>query len=107
MVVGVDLGGYSIEPEAYAREFATLIEAGLSPMSAIKAGTSVAAEMLRWDDRIGSIKPGMLADIIAVDGNPLEDIAALEFPTFVMIGGKSFAHPRLLGCLGHVWVLLS
>ena len=93
VVVGVDLGGYSIEPEAYAREFATLIEAGLSPMSAIKAGTSVAAEMLRWDDRIGSIKPGMLADIIAVQGNPLEDIAALEFPTFVMIGGKIVRTP--------------
>ncbi|HIK68879.1 MAG TPA: amidohydrolase family protein [Pseudomonadales bacterium] len=95
VVVGVDLGGYSIEPHVYAREFATLVEAGLSPMDAIRAGTSVAAEMLRWDDRIGSIKTGMLADIIAVSGNPLSDISTLEKPQFVMLGGKIIRRPEL------------
>jgi imidazolonepropionase-like amidohydrolase len=95
VVVGVDLGGYAIEPHVYAREFATLVEAGLSPMDAIRAGTSVAAEMLRWDDRIGSIKTGMLADIIAVSGNPLSNIATLEKPQFVMLGGKIIRRPEL------------
>ena len=93
IVVGVDLGGYNIEPHVYAREFATLIEAGLSPMEAIKAGTSIAAEMLRWEDRVGSIRSGMLADIIAVSGDPLEDISVLENPSFVMIGGVLVRSP--------------
>ena len=93
IVVGVDLGGYNIEPEAYAREFAALAEAGLSPMAAIQAGTSVAADMLRWSDRVGRIKAGLLADIIAVPGNPLEDLSALESPAFVMKDGKIIKYP--------------
>ena len=93
IVVGVDLGGYNIEPAAYAREFAALAEAGLSPMAAIQAGTSVAADMLRWSDRVGRIKAGLLADIIAVPGNPLEDLSALESPAFVMKDGKIIKYP--------------
>jgi imidazolonepropionase-like amidohydrolase len=94
IVVGVDLGGYAIDPQVYAREFAALVEAGLSPMEAIRAGTSVAAEMLRWDDQVGSIKEGKLADIIAVSGNPLNDISTLEKPLFVMLGGKIIRRPE-------------
>jgi imidazolonepropionase-like amidohydrolase len=71
-----------------AWEFATLVEAGLSPMDAIKAGTSVGAELLQWDDQIGSIEVDKLADIIAVPGNPLLDISALERPVFVMKNGQ-------------------
>ena len=56
-------------------------------MAAIKAGTIVGAELLQWDDRIGSIEVGKLADIIAVEGNPLETISALENPVFVMKDG--------------------
>jgi imidazolonepropionase-like amidohydrolase len=88
VVVGVDLGGYNIEPEAYAREFAALIEAGLSPMAAIQAGTSVSADLLQWSDRVGRIQSGLFADLIAVPGNPLEDITVLEAPSFVMMSGK-------------------
>lgn len=95
IVVGVDLGGYAIEPHVYAREFAALVEAGLSPMQAIKAGTSVAAEMLQWNARIGTLEEGKLADIIAVPGNPLEDISVLERPQFVMLGGKVVRRPEL------------
>ncbi len=87
IVVGVDLGGYNIPPHVYAREFATLIEAGLSPMASLKAGTSVAADLLGWGDRVGRIKSGHLADLIAIPGNPLEDISALEQPAFVMKDG--------------------
>jgi imidazolonepropionase-like amidohydrolase len=57
-------------------------------MDAIKAGTSVGAELLQWDDMLGSLEPNKLADIIAVPGNPLEDISALESPSFVMKDGK-------------------
>jgi imidazolonepropionase-like amidohydrolase len=88
IAVGSDLCGYAIEPHVCAREFATLVEAGLSPMDAIKAGTSVGAELLQWDDQIGSIEVDKLADIIAVPGNPLVDISALEKPVFVMKNGQ-------------------
>ena len=88
IAVGSDLCGYAIEPHVCAREFATLVEAGLSPMDAIKAGTSVGAELLQWDDQIGSIEVDKLADIIAVPENPLVDISALEKPVFVMKNGQ-------------------
>ena len=88
IAVGSDLCGPMIESSICAREFATLIEAGMSPMDAIKAGTSVGAELLQWEDRIGSIEVGKLADIIAVPGNPLENISALEQPLFVMKNGQ-------------------
>lgn len=88
IAVGSDLCGSAVESHACAREFATLIEAGLSPMDAIKAGTSVGAELLQWDDQIGSIEVDKLADIIAVPGNPLVDISALEKPVFVMKNGQ-------------------
>jgi imidazolonepropionase-like amidohydrolase len=88
IAVGSDLCGYAVEPHVCAREFATLVEAGLSPMDAIKAGTSVGAELLQWDDQIGSIEVDKLADIIAVPGNPLLDVSALERPVFVMKNGQ-------------------
>ena len=88
IAVGSDLCGYEVASHVCAREFDTLIEAGLSPMDAIKAGTSIGAELLKWDDMLGSLEPNKLADIIAVPGNPLEDISALESPSFVMKDGK-------------------
>ena len=87
IAVGSDLCGYAVPSHVCAREFATLIEAGLSPMDAIKAGTIVGAELLQWDDKLGSIEVNKLADIIAVSGNPLEDISTLEKPVFVMKDG--------------------
>ena len=94
VAVGVDLGGYAVDPTVFAREFAVLVEAGLTPMEAIQAGTRVGAELLGWDDRIGTLEAGKLADIIAVSGNPLEDMAALERVEFVMIGGETVKSPR-------------
>lgn len=87
IAVGLDLGGYNTEPHHFVREFAVLVEAGLSPMQAIQAGTRVAAELLMWD-KLGTIEAGKLADIIAVAGNPVEDIRALENVGFVMMNGK-------------------
>jgi imidazolonepropionase-like amidohydrolase len=102
IAVGLDLGGYNIDPVHFVGEFAVLIEAGLTPMEAIQAGTRVAAELLMWDD-LGTIGEGQLADVIAVSGNPLEDIGALENVGFVMIDGKIVrrpgSKPRLAGVL--------
>ena len=88
VVVGSDLGGYNIDPRAYAREIAVLTEAGLSPMAAIKAATSVAADMLQWSGQVGSVQAWRWADLIAVSGNPLTDLSLLENPAFVMKGGE-------------------
>jgi imidazolonepropionase-like amidohydrolase len=85
--VGLDLGGYNIDPRLFIGEYPVLIEAGMSPMEAIKAGTSVAAELLMWDN-LGTLKEGQLADIIAVSGNPLDDIHQLENVGFVMKNGE-------------------
>jgi imidazolonepropionase-like amidohydrolase len=93
IVVGLDLGSYNVEPSLYAREFAVFVEAGIPPMAAIQSGTRVAAELMRWDDRLGTIERGKLADIIAVPGNPLTDISALERVSMVMIGGKLLKRP--------------
>ena len=69
-------------------EFTLLVEwGGLTPMQAILAGTSNAAKLLGWDDRIGTLAAGKLADIVAVPGNPLTDIRLMEKPSFVMKNG--------------------
>jgi imidazolonepropionase-like amidohydrolase len=71
------------------REFQAMVDAGLSPTRALKAGTSVAAQLLARDD-IGVLKPGACADIVAMPGNPLDDIAATARVDFVMRGGDVY-----------------
>jgi imidazolonepropionase-like amidohydrolase len=71
-----------------AAEFPYLVKYGMSPSQAIQAATTVAAEMMGWQDRIGSLEKGKFADIIAVSGDPLQDIAELEKVKFVMKGGQ-------------------
>jgi imidazolonepropionase-like amidohydrolase len=70
-----------------ARQFAYQVRCGQSPLEAIRSATIHAAELIRWDDQVGRIEPGYLADIIAVNGNPLQDIRLLEHPGFVMKDG--------------------
>jgi imidazolonepropionase-like amidohydrolase len=70
-----------------ARELRSLVEVGLSPLEALRAATIGAAELLGWSDRVGLLEPGFLADAVAVRGNPLEDVGALEQVGFVMKGG--------------------
>jgi imidazolonepropionase-like amidohydrolase len=62
-------------------------------MEAIQAGTRVGAELLRWDDRLGTVQAGKLADLVAVSGNPLDDMRALEKVEFVMVGGRVVKAP--------------
>src|SRR6266699_1688228 len=70
-----------------AREFAVMAKLGLTPLQAIQAATVNAADLLGWSDKIGGIDPGKWADIIAVDGDPVQDVTALEHVKFVMKGG--------------------
>ena len=88
VVTGVDLGGYDYDPTVYVRELAVLMEAGMTAMEAIKASTSVPAEMLLQSEHIGAIEVGRQADIIAVANNPLDDISELEKVKFVMANGQ-------------------
>jgi imidazolonepropionase-like amidohydrolase len=74
-----------------AKELVALVERGMSPLGAVQAATIRGAELLGVDDR-GVIKPGLLADIIAVPGNPLDDIALTLDVRFVMKGGKVYKH---------------
>ena len=76
-----------------AREFALMVECGMSPMKAIQSATLTAAQLLRIDDRLGTIEPNKLADIVAVKGNPLDDIKLLQHVAFVMKGGVTFKGP--------------
>ena len=85
---GTDVGGYAWT-EPMARELGYMVRYGMTPMQAIESATRVAAELLGRDD-LGTAEPGKLADLIAVSGDPLKDVAALEKVDFVMKGGVVF-----------------
>jgi imidazolonepropionase-like amidohydrolase len=72
-------------------------EAGQKPLDAITSATSLAAESMQLGDSIGTIAPGKLADLMAVSGNPLEDITAMRRPVFVMKGGRVYRNERVTG----------
>jgi len=71
-----------------ADEFGMMVESGMTEMAAIRSATVVAAELLEMSDTLGTIEPGKIADIIAVDANPLDDITVLENVSVVIQGGK-------------------
>ena len=72
------------------KQFAFMVKYGMTPMQAIQAATSNAADLLGHSSEFGSIKPGKYADIIAVAGDPLADISLLENVKFVMKDGKIY-----------------
>jgi imidazolonepropionase-like amidohydrolase len=76
-----------------ARELELMVEFGMKPVEALQAATSLAAKVLHLDDRLGTIKPGVLADLIAVEGNALERILALRKVLLVMKGGVLYREP--------------
>ena len=89
IVFGTDMGGIPWT-EPIAQEFSRMVEFGMPPMDAIQSATSRAAVMLDMKGKIGVVAPGAFADIMAVSGDPLHDIKALENVQFVMKDGKVF-----------------
>jgi len=83
--MGSDVGPFPHGTQAH--EFVLMVKYGMSPLAAIQAGTLHGARLLGWEGQIGTLQAGYLADVIAVEGNPLEDIGALEKVSFVMKGG--------------------
>jgi imidazolonepropionase-like amidohydrolase len=71
-----------------ARQLAYQVRLGQTPLDAIRSATLWAAELLRWDDRIGAVAPGLYADLVAVAGDPTDDVSLLEHVCFVMKSGE-------------------
>jgi imidazolonepropionase-like amidohydrolase len=88
---GSDVGPFPHGTQA--REFELLVKYGMSPLAAVQAGTVNGAKLLGWEGRIGALKKGYYADIIAVPGNPLQDITVLEKVAFVMKAGLVYRAP--------------
>ncbi len=82
---GTDAGVYPHGQNA--RQFAYMVRHGMTPLQAIRAATTVAAELLRREADVGAVAPGRYADLIAVKGDPLTDIRVLEHVALVMKGG--------------------
>ena len=85
MAVGSDVGPFPHGTQA--REFNLMVKYGMTPLAVLQADLLNGAKLLGWQDQIGVLKPGYLADIIAVSGDPLADIGALQKVSFVMKGG--------------------
>ena len=81
-------GSPAVEHGQQAREFAMQIQYGMTPAQALRTATIVNAEMMGWQDRIGTVEKGKFADLIAVSGNPLDDISEMLRVKFVMKGGE-------------------
>ena len=71
-------------------EVVLMVKYGMTPAAALQADLINGAKLLEWEGQIGQLKSGYLADVIAVSGNPLEDVSALEHVDFVMKGGTVF-----------------
>jgi imidazolonepropionase-like amidohydrolase len=88
--VGSDVGPFPHGTQA--RELELMVQYGMKPLAVLQADMINGAKLLGWQGQIGELKPGYFADIIAVPGNPLEDITAVEHVNFVMKGGVVVRH---------------
>ena len=86
LAFGTDSGVY---PHGLnARQLAWYVRCGLPPLAAIRTATLWAAQLMGWEDRVGSLQPGRWADLVAVPGDPLSDVTVLERPVVVLMGGR-------------------
>ena len=90
---GTDAGGFAWT-ESQAKEFGYMVRYGMSPMQAIQSATTVGAALLGESGNLGEVAAGRFADLVAVDGDPLQDVARLEHVRFVMKGGQVFKNER-------------
>jgi imidazolonepropionase-like amidohydrolase len=90
IALGTDAGGFDWKKLNQAKEFDYYVQFGMTPMQSIRTGTAVAAELLGWGDKLGTIEAGKWADLVAVSGDPLQDITELQKVKFVMKSGEIF-----------------
>jgi imidazolonepropionase-like amidohydrolase len=88
MAVGSDVGPFPHGTQA--REFVLMVKYGMTPLAAVQAGTLNGARLLGWQDQIGVLRIGYMADIVAVPGDPVQDIGVLQNVAFVMKGGTIY-----------------
>ena len=92
IVFGTDSGVY---PHGLnGKQFASYVRLGMAPIDAIRSATVVAAECLGWADRVGTLAVGRFADLVAVEGDPLDDVTVLERPVVVARDGVVVADRR-------------
>jgi imidazolonepropionase-like amidohydrolase len=91
IVNGSDMGVFA--HGGGARELELLVDYGMKPTLALRAATATAARALHLEDRLGAVKPGMVADLIAVEGDPTQDIKALRRVKLVMKNGELYCDP--------------
>jgi len=96
MAFGTDAGVWPYGTSG--KQFAYMVKYGMTPMQAIQAATSSAADLLGHSKEVGSIKPGKFADLVAVSRDPLQDISVLENVEFVMKDGVVYKHPKSDAC---------
>jgi imidazolonepropionase-like amidohydrolase len=85
MAVGSDVGPFPHGTQA--REFVLMVKFGMPPLAVLQADLINGAKLLGWDGQIGALEPGYMADVVAVPGDPLQDISVLQNVSFVMKGG--------------------
>lgn len=91
MAVGSDVGPFPHGTQA--RELELMVQNGMSAADVLRADLLHGARLLNWADSIGQLKPGFYADVIAIDGNPLQDISAVARVRFVMKNGIIYRRP--------------